>query len=104
MKVNTGFVSMSCTGTCFSKGKGVKNSSSDACTCRKLDGGVAIASWLCQSVASAFFASLEWCSCFHVDTINDIDGPPDDGDSSSTFAPFILNAEKEDSLLLVPKS
>ncbi|KAK7386348.1 hypothetical protein VNO78_26527 [Psophocarpus tetragonolobus] len=86
MKVNTGFV-MSCTGTCFSKErKMVKNST---CTCQKL-GGVGVASWLCQCVASVFFASLEWCSCFYVDTS---DGP----DPVSTSAPLILNPKKEDS-------
>jgi len=49
------------------------------------------ATWLCQSFVSAFFASLEWCSCFHVDTT---DGP--DADSTSATS-LILHAEKDDS-------
>jgi len=81
--------SMSCTGTRFSRGRGFKNS---PCTCQKLDGVAVAATRLCQSFVSAFFASLEWCSCFYVDT-ND-DGP--DADSTSATS-LILSAEKDDS-------
>ncbi|KAK7330932.1 hypothetical protein VNO77_25138 [Canavalia gladiata] len=77
---------MSCTGTCFFKGRRVKNYS---CTSKKVD-GVGVAGWLRQSIAAAFFASLEWCSCMHVDTT---DGP----DDHSTSAPLILNAQNQDS-------
>nr|KYP53121.1 hypothetical protein KK1_024943 [Cajanus cajan] len=86
MKVNPG-LGMSCTRTCFSEGsRRVKNSS---CTCQKLEG---VATWLCQSVANVFFASLEWCSCFNVDTNDGYDG-----DSTTCATPLILNAAKEDS-------
>ncbi|ESW27800.1 hypothetical protein PHAVU_003G233300 [Phaseolus vulgaris] len=80
---------MSCTRTLFCRGRWVKNSS---CTCEKLDGvAVAATTWVCQSFVSAFFASLEWCSCFNVDTT---DGP----DSDSTFATSLIRiAEKDDS-------
>ncbi|WVZ26164.1 hypothetical protein V8G54_004708 [Vigna mungo] len=79
---------MSCTWTRFSKERGVKNSSR---TCEKLDRVGMAATWLCQSFVSAFLASLEWCSCFLVDTT---DGP--DADSTSATS-LILDAEKDDS-------
>ncbi|KAK7346878.1 hypothetical protein VNO80_21402 [Phaseolus coccineus] len=79
---------MSCTRTRFSRGRWVKYSS---CTCEKLDGVAVAATWVCQSFVSAFFASLEWCSCFYVDTT---DGP----DADSTFATSLISiAEKDDS-------
>lgn len=87
MEVNSGS-GMSCLqSTCFSKGK--KSSS----TCKKHvdDGGTAgVAGWLCQSVAAAFFASLDWCSCIFLHTS---DGPEQD----SNHAPLIPSAEKKDS-------
>ncbi|KAL2322868.1 hypothetical protein Fmac_027247 [Flemingia macrophylla] len=79
MKVNTGFGMICCRGTWFFKGsRRVKNS---ACTCQTLkqDG---VATWLFQSVSTVFFASLECCSCFHVDT-ND---GPDGGDSHTSHS------------------
>ncbi|CAJ1943043.1 unnamed protein product [Sphenostylis stenocarpa] len=72
----------------WATGRGVKNSS---CTCQKLDGVGVVATWLCQSFVSAFFASLECCSCFQLHTT---DGP--DGGSTSATS-LILNAEKDDS-------
>ncbi|RDX70864.1 hypothetical protein CR513_49846, partial [Mucuna pruriens] len=92
MKVNTGLgLGMGCTKTCFFKGRRVKNST---CTCQKHD-GVGMATWLCQSIVAAFFASLECCSCFYVDTT-------DATDCDSTSSPLFLNAEKDD--YVVPNS
>ncbi|BAT75706.1 hypothetical protein LR48_Vigan01g199500 [Vigna angularis] len=79
---------MSCTWTRFSKERGVKNSSR---TCEKLDRVGMAATWLCQSFVSAFLSSLEWCSCFLVDTT---DGPDADSNSATSL---ILDAEKDDS-------
>lgn len=44
--------------------------------CRKIDG---VAAWLLQSIATAFFTSLELCSCVYVDT----KGDPDESDNYS---------------------
>ncbi|KAK2991876.1 hypothetical protein RJ640_006031 [Escallonia rubra] len=49
--------------------------------CRKLDG---VAMWLIHGVASAFFASLERCSCIHIATV-------DDGDDANEDVPLIFN-------------
>ncbi|KAG5251172.1 PROTEIN putative-RELATED [Salix viminalis] len=48
--------------------------------CGKLDG---VAMWFINGVASAFFASLERCSCIRIATEDDGDGAND--------APLILN-------------
>jgi hypothetical protein len=77
---------MSCTKTCFYKGKKVKNSLN---TCKKHD-GVGVAAWLCQSVAATFFASLEFCCCVYIETR---DGPEDDSIVQLNLIPY---AEKED--------
>ncbi|KAB1214935.1 hypothetical protein CJ030_MR5G024497 [Morella rubra] len=47
---------------------------------KNIDG---VAAWLCQSIATVFFASLERCSCFYVDTKDDSD--------HSDCSPMILN-------------
>ncbi|KAJ8773287.1 hypothetical protein K2173_028464 [Erythroxylum novogranatense] len=48
--------------------------------CTKLDG---LAMWFINGVASAFFGSLERCSCIHIATV-------DDGEEAND-APLILN-------------
>ncbi|KAK3030238.1 hypothetical protein RJ639_038361 [Escallonia herrerae] len=50
-------------------------------SCKKLDG---VAMWLINGVASAFFASLERCSCIHIATV-------DDGDDANEDVPLIFN-------------
>ncbi|KAG9138570.1 hypothetical protein Leryth_012908 [Lithospermum erythrorhizon] len=49
--------------------------------CRKLDGGVAM--WILNGFTSAFFASLESCSCIRIKT-------EDDGDEYNDL-PLIFN-------------
>ncbi|XP_050237019.1 uncharacterized protein LOC126686811 [Mercurialis annua] len=58
----------------------VRNSSSHGCG-RKLDG---VAMWFINGLASAFFGSLERCSCIRIATEDD------DGDEAND-APLILN-------------
>lgn len=77
---------MSCTKTCFSKGTKVKNSSS---TCKKHD-GVGVAAWVYHSVAATFFASLEWCCCMYIETMDD---PEDNSIVQLNLIPY---EEKED--------
>lgn len=84
MEVNSGS-SISCIKTCLYKGRRGKNSSY---TCKKHD-RVGVAAWLCQTVAAAFFASLDWCSCMYVDTSDD--GSEDD---SNVHLNLISNSEK----------
>ena len=94
MEVNS--KSGSCTNLCNYKGKGVermKASNGSSCyslSCRKLDGAAA---WLCHSLAAAFFASLEWCSCIYVDTI---DGPSDPRADNSIGLPLLSNSDPQD--------
>ncbi|KDP41591.1 hypothetical protein JCGZ_15998 [Jatropha curcas] len=56
------------------------SSSHGSAGCGKLDG---VAMWFINGVASAFFASLERCSCIRIATV-------DDGDEAND-APLILN-------------
>lgn len=51
----------------------VRSSSNHGCT-TKLDG---VAMWLVNGVATAFFASLERCSCVRIATVEDADDSND---------------------------
>ncbi|KAK0576462.1 hypothetical protein LWI29_017924 [Acer saccharum] len=53
----------------------LRSSSSSPPGCGKLDGGMA--TWFINGVASAFFASMERCSCIHIETTED-DGEEND--------------------------
>ncbi|KAE8000012.1 hypothetical protein FH972_004384 [Carpinus fangiana] len=46
--------------------------------CRKIEGAAAL---LFQSIATAFFTSLQWCACFRIDTKDE----PDDSDYYSSL-------------------
>lgn len=41
------------------------NNNANYSSCKKLDD---IAAWVCHGVSTAFFASLDWFACMHVDT------------------------------------
>ncbi|KAH7523754.1 hypothetical protein FEM48_Zijuj06G0045600 [Ziziphus jujuba var. spinosa] len=49
-------------------------SQGSAAGCGKLDG---VAMWLINSVTTAFFASLERCSCIRIATVDDVDDAND---------------------------
>lgn len=73
-----------CTNLCYFRGSADANADAEpkemtaspntSCgvppVCKKLDG---LAAWLFHAVAEAFFASLQRCSCIHIDTIDDPD-------------------------------
>ncbi|KAL5230970.1 hypothetical protein ABZP36_029746 [Zizania latifolia] len=52
-------------------GGGGNGSNGGILSCGKLEG---YAIWVGVSVASAFFASMERCSCIHLHTVDDDDG------------------------------
>ncbi|KAL3505044.1 hypothetical protein ACH5RR_034885 [Cinchona calisaya] len=56
-------------------------SSAHGCGSGRLDG---VAMWIINGVASAFFASLERCSCIRITTV-------DDADDESNDLPLIFN-------------
>ncbi|KAF5733528.1 hypothetical protein HS088_TW17G01073 [Tripterygium wilfordii] len=53
-------------------------------SCEKLD---RVASWVGTNVASAFFASLERCSCINLSTTD----PDDDDDDAKDLRPLMLS-------------